>query len=176
VARIRLEDRCRPIEIVLCDVDGVLTDGGIVYDNQGIETKQFHVRDGFGIRLWQRGGYKFGVLTSRSSHIVKVRCAELGVDLVRQGFEDKLPAAQEVIKSLGLDAGQVCYIGDDLPDVPVLRHVGLAVAVADAVEEAKAAAHYTTKLSGGAGAVREVIELLLKTKLRWEDLVRGYVS
>ena len=176
MARIKLEDRCRPIECILCDVDGVLTDGGIVYDNQGIETKQFHVRDGFGIRLWQRGGYKFGVLTSRSSHIVKVRCAELGVDLVRQGFEDKLPAAQEVIKSLGLDAGQVSYIGDDLPDVPVLRHVGLAVAVADAVEEAKAAAHYTTKLSGGAGAVREVIELLLKTKLRWEDLVRGYVS
>jgi YrbI family 3-deoxy-D-manno-octulosonate 8-phosphate phosphatase len=176
VARIRLEDRCRPIEIVLCDVDGVLTDGGIVYDNQGIETKQFHVRDGFGIRLWQRGGYKFGVLTSRSSHIVKVRCAELGVDLVRQGFEDKLPAAQELIKRLGVETSQVCYVGDDLPDLPVMRSVGLAVAVADAVEEVRAAAHYTTKNPGGKGAVREVIEMLLKTKLRWDDLVRAYVS
>lgn len=176
MARTRLEDRCQPIECILCDVDGVLTNGGIVYDNQGIETKQFHVRDGFGIRLWQRGGYKFGVLTSRSSHIVKVRCAELGVDLVRQGFENKLPAAQEAIRSLGFEASQVCFVGDDLPDVPLLRHVGLAVAVADAVEEAKAVAHYTTKLPGGSGAVREVIELLLKTKLRWDDLVRGYVS
>jgi YrbI family 3-deoxy-D-manno-octulosonate 8-phosphate phosphatase len=175
VARIRLEDRCRPIEVILCDVDGVLSDGGIVYDNQGIETKQFHVRDGFGIRLWQRAGYKFGVLTSRSSHIVKVRCAELGVDLVRQGFEDKLPVAQEAIKALGFDAAQVCFIGDDLPDLPLLRHVGLGVAVADAVEEVRAAAHHTTRLSGGKGAVREVVELLLKTKLRWDDLVRGYL-
>lgn len=176
MARTRLEDRCQQIELILCDVDGVLTDGGIVYDNQGIETKQFHVRDGFGIRLWQKGGYRFGVLTSRSSHIVKVRCAELGIDVVRQGFEDKLPAAQEVMKRLGYEAAQTCFIGDDLPDLPVLRNVGLAVAVADAVKEVRAAAHYTTKLPGGRGAVREVVEMLLKAKLRWDDLLQGYVS
>jgi 3-deoxy-D-manno-octulosonate 8-phosphate phosphatase (KDO 8-P phosphatase) len=176
VARTKLDDRCQPIELILCDVDGALTDGSIVYDNQGIETKSFHVRDGLGIRLWQRGGYRFGVLTSRSSHIVKVRCAELGVDLVRQGFEDKLPAAQEVIKRLDLEPAKVCYIGDDLPDLPVMRHVGLAVAVADAVEEVLAAAHFTTNLPGGQGAVRELIEMLLKVKLRWDDLIRGYLT
>lgn len=176
MARIRLEERCQRVELILCDVDGVLTDGGIIYDNQGIETKQFHVRDGFGIRLWQKGGYRFGVLTSRNSHIVKVRCAELGIDLVRQGFEEKLPAAQEVLKRLGIEPQQVAYIGDDLPDLPVLRHVGLALAVADAVEEVRTAAHYTTNLSGGRGAVREVIEMLLKAKQRWDDLVRPLLS
>ena len=172
----KLDDRCRPIELILCDVDGVLTDGGIVYDNQGIETKSFHVRDGLGIRLWQRGGYKFAVLTSRSSHIVKVRCSELNVDVVRQGFEDKLPAAQEVMKQLGYRPEQVCYIGDDLPDLPVIQHVGLGVAVADAVAEVRAAAHHTTKLPGGKGAVREIIEVLLKAKRRWDDLVRTYMK
>ncbi|MEQ8786774.1 MAG: HAD hydrolase family protein [Pirellulaceae bacterium] len=176
MARIRLEDRCKQVELILCDVDGVLTDGGIVYDNQGIETKSFHVRDGLGIRLWRKGGYEFGVLTSRNSHIVKVRCAELGVDLVRQGFEEKAPAALEVVKRLNLEPAKVCYIGDDLPDLPVLRQMGLAVAVADAVQEVQAAAHYTTTLPGGRGAVREVIEMLLKSKLRWEDLIRGYLS
>ena len=119
--RMKLEQRCHGIELVLADVDGVLTPGEIVFNNQGIETKQFHIRDGMGIRLWQRAGYKFGVITGRSSHIVKIRAAELGVEIVRQTAEDKLPVALEILGGLGLEPHQVCYIGDDLPDLPVMR-------------------------------------------------------
>ena len=167
---------CRPIELILSDVDGVLTDGGVVYDNQGIEIKKFHIRDGLGIKLWQRAGYKFGVLTARSSHIVKVRTSELGIDIVRQGFEKKLPVAEEILRQLHLAPEQLCYIGDDLTDLPVVRHAGLGVAVADAAEDVRAAASLVTKLPGGQGAVREVIELILKAKSRWDDVLQNYVG
>jgi 3-deoxy-D-manno-octulosonate 8-phosphate phosphatase (KDO 8-P phosphatase) len=172
----KLEERCRNVELVLSDVDGVLTDGGVIFDNQGIELKQFHIRDGLGIRLWQKAGFRFGLLTSRSSHIVKMRAAELNIEIIRQGFEEKLPAAQDVIRGLRLQPEQVCYIGDDLPDLPVINYVGLGVAVADAAKEVRAAADYVTRLPGGRGAVRELIELVLQAKNRWEDLIRNYVS
>src|SRR4051812_46944041 len=107
--------RCLPITLILADVDGVLTDGSIIFDNEGIETKRFHIRDGLGVRLWRRAGGKFGMITGRNSHIVNVRAAELGVDFVRQGTEEKLVAMREIMAELGLEAEQVCYIGDDLP-------------------------------------------------------------
>jgi YrbI family 3-deoxy-D-manno-octulosonate 8-phosphate phosphatase len=172
----KLTDRCRQIEFILSDVDGVLTDGGIMYDNQGIEHKQFHIRDGLGIKLWQRAGFKFGVLTARTSHIVKLRASELGIDIVRQGFEQKLPAAREVLKQLGIRAEQCAYIGDDLTDLPCIRNLGLGVAVSDAVEEVRAAAGHITVLPGGRGAVRELIELILKAKGRWEETIQTYVA
>lgn len=170
----KLDARCQNIQLFLSDVDGVLTDGGVIYDNQGIELKQFHIRDGLGIKLWQRAGYPFGIVTARNSHIVKVRAAELGVQIVRQGFEQKLPTVQEIILKQGVTADQVCYIGDDLADLPVLKMVGLAVAVSDAVEEVRSAAHFTTKSRGGRGAVRETIETILKAQHRWEDLIQRY--
>lgn len=170
----KIEERCKRIELILSDVDGVLTDGGITFNNQGVETKQFHIRDGMGIKLWQRAGFKFGVLSARTSHIVKVRAAELGVELVRQGFENKLPVGKKVLAELELQPEQVCHIGDDLTDLSLLQYVGLSVAVADAAEEVRAAAHYVTAVAGGRGAVREVIELVLKAKNRWEDLIRNY--
>ena len=172
----KLADQCRRVELILSDVDGVLTDGGILFDNQGIELKKFHIRDGLGIKLWQRAGFRFGVLTARTSHIVKVRAGELGIDIVRQGFETKLPVAQEILRELQLAPDQCCYIGDDLTDLPVIRHVGLGVAVADAASEVRAAAGLVTKLSGGQGCVREVIELVLKAKSRWDDLIQKYMS
>ncbi len=172
----KLEQRCQKIELLISDVDGVLTDGGLVFDNQGIETKKFHIRDGLGIRLWQRAGKKFGILTARTSHIVKLRAAELGVDLVRQGFENKLPTLIEMIETLGLRAEQVCFIGDDLTDLAAIKHVGLGVAVADAVEEVRRHAHHVTKLPGGQGAVRELVETLLKARNRWDDLIRRYLE
>lgn len=172
----KLEQRCQEIELVLADVDGVLTPGQIVFNNQGIETKQFHIRDGLGIRLWQRAGYKFGLITGRSSHIVKIRAAELDVEIVRQTAEDKLPVAQEILAQLGLQPHQACYIGDDLPDLPVLKAVGLGVAVADACQEVRDAAHYVTKLGGGWGAVRETLEVILKAQRRWDDLIQKYTS
>jgi YrbI family 3-deoxy-D-manno-octulosonate 8-phosphate phosphatase len=170
----KLEARCNQIELILSDVDGVLTDGGVIFDNQGIEIKRFHVRDGLGIKLWQRAGFSFGVVTARNSHIVKLRAAELGVDIVRQGFEEKLPIVKDIVQKRGLSFESVCYIGDDLTDLPVLKSVGLAVGVADAVAEVRSAAHYTTKASGGGGAVRETIEMVLKAKKRWDDLIRKY--
>jgi YrbI family 3-deoxy-D-manno-octulosonate 8-phosphate phosphatase len=171
-----LDELCHNIELIVSDVDGVFTEGGIVFDNQGIETKRFHIRDGLGVKLWLRAGYRFGILSARTSHIVKVRAAELGVGLVRQGVEDKLPAALELIREMGCELEQVCYIGDDLPDLPVIRRVGLGVAVADASLEVRQAADYVTQLAGGCGAVREIVEVLLKAKKRWDDLIRKYVS
>jgi YrbI family 3-deoxy-D-manno-octulosonate 8-phosphate phosphatase len=171
-----LPEQCRRVELILSDVDGVLTDGGILFDNQGIEIKKFHIRDGLGIKLWQRAGFKFGILTARTSQIVKVRAGELGIDIVRQGFETKLPVAQEILRELHLAPEQCCYIGDDLTDLPVIRHVGLGVAVADAASEVQAAAGHVTKLPGGQGAVREVVELVLKAKSRWDDLIQKYLS
>jgi YrbI family 3-deoxy-D-manno-octulosonate 8-phosphate phosphatase len=154
----------------------VLTDGGIVFDNQGIESKQFHIRDGLGIRLWQRAGFRFGILTARTSHIVRLRAVELGIEIVRQGFEDKLPVAQQIVAQQGLRMDQVCYIGDDLTDLPVMRRAGLGVAVADAAAEVRASAHWVTPTAGGQGAVRELIEMLLKSKNRWDDLIRRYLE
>lgn len=168
------EARCQSIELILSDVDGVLTDGGVIFDNQGIEIKQFHIRDGLGIKLWQRAGYRFGVVTARNSHIVKVRAAELGIDIIRQGFEDKLPTVRNIMEHHELESSQVCFIGDDLTDLPAIKMVGLGVAVADASEEVRAEADYVTKLGGGRGAVRETIEFILKAKKRWADLIRKY--
>jgi YrbI family 3-deoxy-D-manno-octulosonate 8-phosphate phosphatase len=172
----KLEERCRKIRLILSDVDGVLTDGGIIFDNQGIETKKYHARDGLGIQLWQRAGFRFGILTARTSHIVRLRAAELGLDIVRQGFEDKVPAAQEIIKEQNVEPEQVCYIGDDLTDLPIIRRVGLGAAVADAANEVRSAAHLVTSLPGGNGAVRELIETILKAQGRWDDLIRKYLE
>jgi len=168
--------RCLPIELILTDVDGVLTDGRVLLDSRGAEIKQFHIRDGQGIRLWQHCGGQMGILTGRSSQAVSARAAELDIGMVHQGIADKLPVAQAICDQLGLQRSQVCYVGDDLPDVPVLRSVGLAIAVADAAAEARAAAHYITSVRGGQGAIREVVELVLKNTGRWETAVRKYVE
>jgi YrbI family 3-deoxy-D-manno-octulosonate 8-phosphate phosphatase len=168
------EVRSQAVELILSDVDGVLTDGGVIFDNQGIEIKRFHIRDGFGIKLWQRAGYRFGLVTARNSHIVKVRAAELGIDIIRQGFEQKLPTIREIMNQLKLSPEQVCYIGDDLTDLAAVQTVGMGVAVADAAAEVRAAAHWVTKLPGGQGAVRETIEFILKAKQRWGDLILKY--
>ena len=169
-----LQQRAAPIELLLSDVDGVLTDGSVVFDNQGIETKKFHISDGLGIQLWRRAGYRFGMITGRSSHIVRLRAAELGIELVRQGVEDKLAVVQQVVAELGLQLEQVCFIGDDLPDLAVVRQVGLGIAVADGCEELRRAAHYVTRRAGGRGAVREAIETILKAQGRWDDFVQKY--
>ena len=164
------------IKLILSDVDGVLTDGGISFDNNGIESKQFHIKDGLGIKMWQRAGFQFGILTARTSHIVKVRSAELGIDIVRQGFESKLPTAENLAKTMNLGLDEICYIGDDLTDLPVIRSVGLGVAVADAVPELLVTADLITEKAGGHGAVRELIEKILRSTGRWDDLVQQYYS
>lgn len=171
-----LEQRCQAIELLLADVDGVLTDGRVVFNNQGIEAKQFHIRDGMGIRLWHRAGYRFGVLSLRSSQVVKLRAAELDIRIVRQGAADKLATTKEILAEAGLSWQQTAYLGDDLPDLPVIRAVGLGVAVADACDEVRQAAAYVTRLPGGTGAVREVIEMILKAQGRWDEVIQVYTT
>jgi len=166
--------RCRNVEIILCDVDGVLTDGRLLFDNRGIETKAFHVRDGMAAQLWRRAGRRMAWITQRSSQIVRRRAAELGVDLLRQGVNDKFSASLEVLAELGYAPGQAAYLGDDLPDLPILREVALGVAVADAAEEVRAAAHYVTHAPGGGGALREVVELVLKSGGEWDSVISAY--
>jgi len=170
------DQQCQQIELVLSDVDGVLTDGRLVLDNQGIETKRFHIRDGMGIALWQKAGYRFGIVSLRSSQVVKIRAAELGIEIVRQGTDDKLRTTREIIDELHLAPAQVCYIGDDLPDLSVVRAVGLGVAVADAAAEVRRAADYVTTAVGGSGAVRETIEMILKAQRRWEAVIQSYLA
>ncbi len=165
------QEIAKPIRMILSDVDGVLTDGSICIDNAGVESKTFFVRDGLGIKLWQRAGFQFGFLTARSSQVVKLRAAELGVELVRQGSADKLPVARDLFAGAGITAAEVCYIGDDLQDLPVLWEVGLPVAVADAATEVREAAKWVTEQRGGRGAVREIVERLLKAKGRWEHCI-----
>lgn len=162
-----------PIRFILSDVDGVLTDGRINIDNEGIETKSFHVRDGMGIKQWQTSGMGFGILTARNSKVVQFRAAELKIQTVRQGFSEKLPAALEIFEELNLSPEEVCYIGDDLPDIPVLRRVGLPVAVADAALDVRRVASWTTRCTGGSGAVRELIERLMRAQRSWEEYLPG---
>ena len=170
----KIDPRMQNIRLILSDVDGVMTDGGITYDNQGIETKTFHVRDGMGIKLWQKSGHQFGIITARSSHIVKLRMDELKVNFIRQGIEEKLSAAQQIIDELGFDLTNVCYIGDDLTDAPLLNAVGFSVTVADGAADLRSNVHHVTKLPGGQGALRELIETILKSQNRWSELLQSW--
>ncbi len=172
----KLAQRCAAIRLLLTDVDGVLTDGGVILDNQGVESKCFSIRDGLAIRLWQLSGGQAGLVTGRSSQVVKLRAAELDMDVVRQGVKDKLPEVQAIAALLKLRPEEIAYVGDDLPDVPTIRYAGLGIAVGDAPEEVREAADYVTSVPGGAGAVREVVELILKNTGGWENVIRKYTA
>jgi 3-deoxy-D-manno-octulosonate 8-phosphate phosphatase (KDO 8-P phosphatase) len=163
-----LTDRCRPIRLLVLDVDGVLTDGRITYTDTGVEIKSFHVRDGSGLVLWQQAGRQVAIISGRTSRAVEVRAAELGIKHVWQGRADKQQALRDLLTTLDVRPEQVCAVGDDLPDLPVLRACGLAVAVADACAEVRTAAHFVTMMPGGYGAVREVVEMVLRAQELWD--------
>jgi 3-deoxy-D-manno-octulosonate 8-phosphate phosphatase (KDO 8-P phosphatase) len=169
-----LAQRCRRIEILVMDVDGVLTDGRVVYSDSGVETKAFHVRDGAGLRIWQMLGKRSAILTGRNSPIVQRRSEETGVSRVIQGAAEKLPAFVELLAQERMRPEQAGYVGDDIPDLPVMRNCGLAVTVPDACPEAKRAAHFVTRTAGGRGAVREVVELILRCQGLWHGLVARF--
>lgn len=156
--------KAKKIRLLLLDVDGVLTDGRIIIDDRGVETKQFHVRDGQGISLLMRAGIDVGFLTARSSRSVVYRAKELSVKLVRQGVRNKLAAYNEIKRRSGLKDDQIAYVGDDIVDRPILKLVGLAVSVADGWPRLLSTVDYVTSVGGGMGAVREVAELLLRTQ------------
>jgi YrbI family 3-deoxy-D-manno-octulosonate 8-phosphate phosphatase len=166
-----LRDRWLALELLVVDVDGVLTEGGIVHGSSGLELKRFHVRDGFGLQCWRQAGKRAAVITGRSSPVVEVRAKEVGIDTVVQGAAEKFPAYRHLLAELGLAPRQVCYVGDDLPDLPSLRHCGLAVAVSDAAAEVRAVAHYVTRSLGGRAAVREAVELILRCQGWWQRFV-----
>jgi len=171
---VSLAERCRAIELLVLDVDGVLTDGGIVYADNDVELKAFHVRDGSGLKLWEAAGKQAAIVTGRTSRVVAVRAAEVGIGHVFQGAAEKRPAYRQLLSATGREPGQVCYVGDDLPDLAILGCCGLAVAVADACAEVVAAAQYVTRATGGRGAVREVIELILRCQGKWQPLIDRY--
>lgn len=162
------------IKLLLLDVDGVMTDGRIIYDSNGGETKAFDVKDGHGLKLVQRAGIRIGIITGRESAVVARRAAELGIDIVYQGVRDKRVPFVEILEKLELTPEEVAYVGDDVVDLPVMRVVGFAATVADAVEDVKPFAHLVTKRQGGRGAVREVCDYLLRESGRWSAVTEHY--
>ena len=162
------------IKLLLLDVDGVLTDGRIIYDSAGGETKAFDAQDGPGLKLVQRAGIQVGIITGRRSEVVARRAAELGIELVYQGIKDKSLPFKEILERLSLTAAEVAYVGDDIVDLPVMRQVGFAATVADAMEDVKPFAHMISERPGGRGAVREICDFLLKESGRWDSVTSHY--
>jgi len=156
--------RAANVELTIFDVDGVLTDGRLVLGPNAQEFKNFHVRDGLGLVMLRESGVAVAIITGRESTVVAERMAELGIDLVFQGQRNKLSAFETLLSSLNIAAGAVCYVGDDLPDLPVMRRVGLPIAVADADMRLSEYAVYQTAAKGGCGAAREVCELIMTAK------------
>jgi len=171
-----VETRAKRIKLLLMDCDGVMTDGRIMLLENGDEQKTFNVRDGHGIVLFHRAGLKTGIISGRSSSFVQKRAWELGMpqEFVWQGCHNKIETFEDVLIRAQLEASEVAFVGDDLTDIPIMQRVGLAVAVADAEEETKRAAHHLTERSGGHGAVREVTDLILKAQGKWDNLMKRY--
>ena len=167
---VTVQKKAAKIKLLLLDVDGVLTDGGIIINSRGVETKRFDVRDGQGVALLIRSGIKVGFITSRSSDIVRHRAKELGVRIVYQGVQDKADIYNKIKLKAGLKDEQIAYVGDDIVDLPIMRRAGLAVAVRDSWAGLKPRVDYVTQAKGGRGAVREVSELLLKAQNNWQKL------
>jgi 3-deoxy-D-manno-octulosonate 8-phosphate phosphatase (KDO 8-P phosphatase) len=163
------------IQLLILDVDGVLTDGGIIRDDSGQQIKRFHVRDGAGIVLWRRLGKDVAIITGKESDVVTHRAAELGIEHVYQNVGNKLEIYSQLKEELGISDTAIAYVGDDLPDLPVMRRVAVPIAVADAAEEVRAIAKYVTKYPGGYGAVRDGIEFLCKEMGVWQQVLDRYL-
>lgn len=169
-------ERAQRVRFLIFDVDGVLTDGGIYTGEKGECMKPFHVRDGLGIRIWQNEGGGTAIITGRDSAIVSLRAAELKIRDVYLGHIDKRAAYAELKEKYGLLDEEIAYMGDDLVDLPVMNRVGFPAAPADAVDEVRQRAVLVTKAGGGRGAVREMVEFLLRAQGRWEDVVTLFLS
>jgi 3-deoxy-D-manno-octulosonate 8-phosphate phosphatase (KDO 8-P phosphatase) len=167
-------DRIKSVKLLILDVDGVMTDGKIIMNDDGIESKQFDVKDGHGLRILMRYGVQVILITGRRSRVVEHRAADLGIQEVYQKIWNKEEIFDEILRKWNLHPDQTSFVGDDIVDIPVMRRVGFAVAVKDAVKEAKRIAHYVTREKGGRGAVREVCDLILKAQGHWQDVERKY--
>lgn len=167
--------RAEKIRLLIFDVDGVLTDGRLYFDDNGIESKAFHSRDGHGIKMLHDGGVEMAIITGRQSNTVKYRMENLGISLVHQGQRDKRPAYQSLLAQLDLAAEQVAYMGDDVVDLPVMTQVGLAIATADAHAMVLERAHWVTEKNGGEGAARDACEMLLHAQGKLESMLKSYL-
>ncbi len=163
------------IQMLVLDVDGVLTDGTLIVHADGSESKCFNVLDGHGIKMWQRAGHEVAILSGRASEPTRRRAEQLQIEYVFEDSHNKLPTLEKFLERIGLSPDAVAYVGDDLTDLPVIRYVGFAAAVANAVDEVKKYADYVTTRTGGTGAVREVIEYILKSTGKWQELMKRYV-
>src|SRR6185295_11572714 len=170
-----VQSRAARIKLFLMDCDGVLTDGRIWVLENGEDQKAFNTRDGLGLELLHRAGLKSGVISGRVSSALTRRAEKLGMSYVRQGCEDKKQAFAEIVADAGLTNEEVAFAGDDLNDIPLMLQSGLALAVTDAAVETRNHAHYVTEAPGGHGAVREMVELILKSQDRWDDLIKRYL-
>lgn len=168
-------DLAKNIELIIFDIDGVLTTGALFFDNNGDEYKAFHAKDGHGIRMLLECGIQAAVITGRQSELVKHRMIDLGLDIIYQGYSDKRLAFKLLLEETGLNPENIAYVGDDVVDLPVMTEVGLAVAVGDAHEFVKKNAHFVTKTAGGLGAGREIIELILDAKGLLKDKLNSYL-
>ena len=174
--RDEVESRAARVRLLLLDCDGVLTDGRITPVEGGEELKSFHTRDGHGLVMLHRAGLRSGIISGRKSRLVELRARDLGVSFVRQGALDKVEVFESLLSEAGVEPSQAAYVGDDVVDIPLMRRCALAIAVADATEDTRAAAHHVTRLPGGFGAVREVCELILKAQGRWDELMKRYLA
>ena len=170
----KLIERAQTIRLLLSDVDGVLTDGKLIYSGSEVETKEFHVRDGLAVKLWRSCGFQFGFVTARTSDMVARRADELQIDYLVQGRAKKLEAIEEIAAENNIGLKDVAYIGDDLHDLQAIQQVGFGATVADAATEVAEAADFQTKSAGGMGALRELIEFLLKAKEKWEEAIQPF--
>lgn len=169
-----MSEKLKDIRLLLLDVDGVMTDGRIIYDGNGLETKFFNVKDGHGIKMLQRYGIQVGIITGRTSPVVDIRARELGIELLYQGSLRKLESYEDIKLKTGLRDGQIAYMGDDIIDVPVMRRVAFAAAPPDALPEVLAIADYVASRGGGRGAVREVCDLILRGRGLWDEVMERY--
>jgi len=167
-------ERARRVKVVILDIDGVMTDGRIIYSIYGDELKFFDVQDGFGITLLHRAGIKTVIITAKKSKIVKLRARDLKISRVYQGFVHKLVPLNKILKAFKVSTDEICFIGDDLIDLPVLKRAGFSVSVPNAMEEVRGHAHYITSKTGGRGAVREICDIILKSQGKWEEVTSRY--
>ena len=171
-----ITEKAKKLKLLILDVDGVLTDGRLFFDDKGKEYKCFHARDGHGIKLLRQTGVEVAVISGRKSNSVALRMKSLGVEYVYQGHENKIAAFNEIIQSLSIQPEQAAHVGDDLLDLPIMKRVGLSIAVNDANEPVKEYADWCTKTPGGRGAVREICDFIMQSQGTFEDILKSYMQ
>jgi len=169
-------EKAKKLKLLILDVDGVLTDGRLFFDDKGKEYKCFHARDGHGIKLLRQTGVEVAVISGRKSNSVALRMKSLGVEYVYQGHENKIAAFNEIIQSLSIQPEQVAHVGDDLLDLPIMKRVGLSIAVNDANDPVKEYADWCTRTPGGQGAVREICDFIMQSQGTFESILKSYMQ